>query len=263
MLRENALKKQLQLGETVFGLFCSIPHPTLVEMIAAAEYDFVIIDTEHVLINPETLENMLRAADASGITALVRVPDAAPNTILRVLDAGAQGVVIPHVRTREETQAAVRASRYHPQGLRSLNGGRPADFAKLDLPSYLDYANEQIMVVPMIENREGVANIADIASVPGVDMILEGAADLSQSYGVPWQTRSEIVQNALENVARASRERGVPYCAIPRATEDLTMWQERGVRAFVLGEERGTAFRALRTHLSTFRALEVQEETTL
>nr|WP_245884571.1 aldolase/citrate lyase family protein [Tumebacillus permanentifrigoris] len=261
-MRENALKKRLQLGETVFGLFCSIPHPTLVEMIAAAAYDFVIIDTEHVLINPETLEHMLRAADASGITALVRVPDAAPNTILRVLDAGAHGVVIPHVRTGAEAEAAVRASRYHPRGMRSLNGGRPADFAKVDLPSYLDYANEQIMVVPMIENREGVENIAEISAVPGIDMILEGAADLSQSYGVPWQTRSDIVQNALAQVAEITQKRGVPYCAIPRAAEDLVTWQGRGVRAFVLGEERGTAFRALRAHLHTFRTQVAQEETT-
>ncbi|ASS74026.1 siderophore biosynthesis protein SbnG [Tumebacillus algifaecis] len=253
MLRENVLKRKLQQGETVFGLICSVPHPTMVEMIAAADYDFVIIDTEHVLINPETLENMLRAADASGITALVRVQDAAPNTILRVLDAGAHGVVVPHVRTKEEAEAIVKASRYYPQGMRSLNGGRPADFAKIDLQGYLTYANEQVMVVPMIENREGVDNAADIASVPGVDMILEGAADLSQSYGLPWQTRSETVQSALAQAAAAVRAQGVPYCAIPRALEDVALWQERGVTAFVLGEERGTAFRALRTHLSTYR----------
>jgi 4-hydroxy-2-oxoheptanedioate aldolase len=258
MLRENLLKKKLHAGDTVFGLFCSIPHPALVDMIAAAGYDFVIIDTEHVLINPETLEHMLRAADAAGITALVRVPDAAPNTILRVLDAGAQGVVIPHVSTPELAEAAVRASRYHPLGMRSLNGGRPADFGKIDLRRYLDYANEQILVVPMIESREGVENSAEIAAVQGVDMILEGAADLSQSYGVPWQTTSEIVRTALASVAEAAQKHGVPYCAIPRAEEDLANWKRRGVRAFVLGEERGTAFRALRAQLS--QAVEKTEE---
>jgi len=254
MLRPNALKRKLQAGEPAFGLFCSIPHPTMVEMIGGAEFDFVIIDTEHVLINPETLEHMIRAAETVGITALVRVPDFAPNTILKVLDAGAQGVVVPHVKTREDVENIVKASRYYPQGERSLNGGRPALFGKRDLVSYLQYANDEILIVPMIEDREAVENIEEILSVPGIDMILEGAADLSQSYGVPWQTRGEIVREKLADVQAAAVRRGVPYCAIPRVPEDIGMWQERGVTAFVLGEERGTAFRALQGHLNTYQS---------
>ena len=89
MLTENQLKKVIQAGQPAYGLFCSIPSPTAIEMIAEAGFDFVIIDTEHVLVNPETLENMIRAGDALQITVLVRVGDTDPKGILRVLDAGA------------------------------------------------------------------------------------------------------------------------------------------------------------------------------
>lgn len=252
MLRENALKRKLREGKVVYGLFCSIPSPVMVEMIGCAEFDFVIIDTEHVLINPETLENMIRAAETANVTPLVRVADSNPGTILRVLDSGAQGVVVPHVQSREQAESIVRYSRYYPLGTRSLNSGRPGAFGKNDLVAYLQRANEEIMVVPMIESREGVDQIEDILSVTGIDMVLEGAADLSQSYGIPWQTRTEVVKAALQKVQSAAERHGVPYCAIPRAVEDMDMWREKGVRAYVLGDERGIAFRAIRNQLGMF-----------
>jgi len=253
LLRKNALKDKLQQGKTVYGLFCSIPSPVMVEMIGCAEFDFVIIDTEHVLINPETLENMIRAAETVNITPLVRVADDNPGTILRVLDSGAQGVVVPHVHSREQAENIVRFSRYYPLGTRSLNSGRPGAFGKNNLVEYMQRANEEIMVIPMIESREGVEHVDDILSVPGIDMVLEGAADLSQSYGVPWQTRGELVKDALQKIQAAAHAHGVPYCAIPRAPEDIELWRERGVRVFVLGDERGIAFRAMQNQLRTYR----------
>jgi staphyloferrin B biosynthesis citrate synthase len=253
MLKTNRLKAKLRQQEPVHGLFCSIPTPVHVEMIGCAGFDFVIIDTEHTLVNPETLENMIRAAEGVDLTPLVRVPEKNPGAVLQALDAGAQGVVVPHVRCREEAEAAVRAARYYPEGERSLNGGRVPGFGTLPLPEYIRRANEEVMVVPMIEDREGVGNAEEILSVPGVDMVLEGAADLSQSYGVPWQTRHEQVREGLRRVQEAAVQQGVPYCAIPRAPEDYDTWREAGVYAFVLGEERGISFRAIRSHLEGFQ----------
>jgi 2-keto-3-deoxy-L-rhamnonate aldolase RhmA len=253
LLRTNVLKQKLQAGETVCGLFASIPSPVSVEMIGCAGFDFVIIDTEHVCINPETLEHMIRAAEAVGLTVLVRVPDGSPGPILRALDAGAQGIVVPHVRNKEDAEAVLQASRYFPLGNRSLNGGRPAAFGNLNLQTYMQTANEEIMVVAMIEDREGVNRVEEILSVPGIDMILEGAADLSQSYGIPWQTRAPLVREALRSVQERAKKQGIPYCAIPRAEEDIQEWNGRGVKAFVLGDERGIAFRALASQRNTFQ----------
>ncbi len=252
MPQPNRLKQALRAEQPVFGLFCSTPVPIVVEMIGCAGFDFVIIDTEHALVNPETLENMVRAADVVGLTALVRVPDASSGAILRALDAGAGGVVVPRVRSLDDAQRAVTASRYYPDGERGLNAGRTAEFGKIDLNGYVQMANREILVVLMIEDRQGVEALPEILSVPGIDLILEGAADLSQSLGIPWQTRHPLVREALQRIQTTARQHDVPFCAIPRVLEDVGHWLQQGVRAFVLGDERGIAFRALQAHLRQF-----------
>jgi 4-hydroxy-2-oxoheptanedioate aldolase len=254
VLKENQLKRKLRRGEQVFGLFCSIPAPASVELAAAAGYDFVIVDTEHVLVNPETLEHMLRTAEAVGITPLVRIAHGDggdPKEILRALDGGAQGIVAPCVESAQAARRIVAACKYHPQGMRSLNGGRPGAFGKHSLAEYVPRANEEILVVPMIESLAGVQNIDAILDVAGIDFVLEGAADLSQSCGLPWQIAAQPVQQALEKVQQACARAAIPYCAIPRADGDYALWRGRGVSAFVLGDERGIAFRALRARLQT------------
>jgi 2-keto-3-deoxy-L-rhamnonate aldolase RhmA len=260
MLRINRLKQKLSEGRVVFGLFCSIPSPVVVEMIGCADFDFVIIDTEHMLVNPETLENMIRAAEAVDITALVRVSEVNPKEILRALDGGAQGIVVPYVESKEQAESIVRACRYSPLGQRSLNGGRPGSFGKHSLSSYIQRANEEIMVVPMIESAAGVERAEHILSVPGIDMVLEGAADLSQSYGVPWQTRAPVVKEGLQRIYAAADRWNVPYCAIPRVVGDFAEWRELGVRAYVLGDERGISFRAMSAHLQSFIKEDVRGE---
>ncbi len=256
----NRVKQKLREGAPVFGLFASIPSALMVEMVGCSGYDFIIIDLEHVCINPETLEHMIRAAELTGLTAMVRVPEPNPKVILRALDAGALGIVVPHVETKEQAAGIVRACKYGPDGTRSLNSGRAGMFGKHDLAAYIRRANEQIMVVPMIESREGVSQAEQIAAVPGIDMVLEGAADLSQSCGVPWQTGAPVVQEGLRQVQAACRKQGVPYCAIPRRPEEYTYWRELGVKAFVLGDERGVSFRALRAHLHSFAPQQPEDE---
>ncbi|QDX30478.1 HpcH/HpaI aldolase family protein [Dickeya poaceiphila] len=258
MLRTNQLKRKLAAGTSVYGLIASIPSPVSVELIAEAGFDFVIIDSEHVLINPETVENMIRVAESYALTPLVRVADANPKTMLRLLDGGAQGIVLPMVEQAEQVQAAVRACHYYPQGERSLNSGRPGAFGKHSLAEYVALANREIMLVAMIESAEGVRQAEAIAAVAGLDMILEGAADLSQSLGLPWQTAAPPVQDALAEVRRAAKVHGVTYCAIPRQPDDHAHWREQGVRAFVLGDERGIAFRALQARLATTISAEGQ-----
>ncbi|MFP1960997.1 HpcH/HpaI aldolase family protein [Lonsdalea quercina] len=251
MLRVNALKRKLAARTPAYGLFASIPSPASIELIAEAGFDFVIIDTEHVLINPETVENMIRTAESYDLTPLVRVADGDPKTMLRLLDGGAQGIVLPMVEQAEQVREAVAACFYHPRGVRSLNAGRPGAFGKESLAEYVRRANQEILLVAMIESGAGVAQAEAIAAVEGLDMILEGAADLSQSLGMPWRIDESAVQNALTTVWRAAQQQGVPYCAIPRQSGDLERWRARGVGTFVLGDERGIAFRALQAKLAT------------
>ncbi len=255
MLGENQLRKKMLSGEQVFGVFSSIPSPTAVELIGESGFDFVIIDTEHVLTNPETLENMIRAAEAVHLTPLVRVEDTHPKRILKILDAGAQGIVLPMIEHAEEVRQVIQACKYHPLGKRSLNAGRPGAFGKNKafgsngLVDYMAFANQQIMIIPMIESITGVKNAKEIAAVDGVSFVLEGAADLSQSMGHPWEINHPEVQHALKEVLDVCKETGTPYCAIPRQDNQLQQWFDLGVKIFVLGDERGIAFRALCSRL--------------
>lgn len=253
MLQPNKLKAALAAGREVFGLINSLPLPLMTEMIGYAGFDFVILDLEHVGVNPQTLENMIRAAECAGTTALVRVPWVAPDIILRVLDAGAQGIVVPHVRSQTEAQLAIHSARYHPLGTRGIAGGRTTGFGSLTLPAYLERANRELMVVAMIEDRDGVDAIEEIVAVPGIDMVLEGAIDLSQSLGVPADAQHPSVQEAIRRVAQACHGRGVPFCAIPRAAGQCDYWREQGVHAFLLGDDRASAFRAMKQLLAGYQ----------
>uniref|UniRef100_A0AAU2VHG4 Aldolase/citrate lyase family protein n=1 Tax=Streptomyces sp. NBC_00003 TaxID=2903608 RepID=A0AAU2VHG4_9ACTN len=254
MLRPNAVKAKLAAGEEADGLFCSIPEPALVEMIGCAGYDFAVLDTEHLLVDPQQLENLIRAAEATGLTPFVRVPEGDPGAVLRALDAGAMGIVVPHVRSRADVDTAVRAARYAPEGMRSLNGGRGPGFGRIDPVAYMKQANAEVMVVALIEDAEGVAAIDSILAGGGIDMVLPGPADLSQSYGVPWQLRHPLVRDAVHAVQAACARHGVPFCAMATTPERRAHWRALGVTAFVLGEERDLAARALRGHVEGHRA---------
>jgi 4-hydroxy-2-oxoheptanedioate aldolase len=254
MLQINKFKTALARGEPQFGLINSVPAPLLVEMLGYAGYDFVLLDLEHVGVNPQTLENLIRAAECSGVTPLVRVPGALPEIILRVLDAGAQGIVVPHVRSAEEARRACEAARYHPRGSRGISGGRTTGFGTLKLTEYFERANTELTVAVMIEDKEGVEAIDEILAVPGVDLVIEGAIDLSQSYGVPGDAQHSAVRAAIRQVAECCREAGIPFCAVPRIEGEVEDWLGQGVRAFLVGDDRAVAFRALKAHLADLKA---------
>ena len=105
-----------------------------------------------------------------------------------------------------------------------------------------------------LQDREGVDNLDAILSVAGIDMVLEGAIDLSQSYGVPGQAQHPIVQDAVEKIAATCRHRNIPFCAIPRAPDQAAAWKECEVQAYLLWDDRGVSFRAIKAHLMTFRS---------
>jgi staphyloferrin B biosynthesis citrate synthase len=193
-------------------------------------------------------------AEAVDVTPFVRVPEADPAAVLRCLDAGAMGVVIAHVRRRADVNAAIRAARYAPEGMRSLGGGRVPGFGRIDLVEYVRMANAEIMAVPMIEDEHAVADLPAILAGGSVDLILEGAADVSQAYGVPCQTRHPTMRGAVRRIHAVCAQAGVPFCAIPRTRDDHAQWRAAGVRAFVPGEERGLAARTLREHLADHRS---------
>lgn len=203
-MRKNRLKEILGNGGTVYGTFVSTPEIAVVEMIGWAGYDFVIIDMEHSPINFGHLPSLFSAANNVDLVPLVRVGTSAANPILRVLDSGAMGVMVPHVRNREEAMAIVRASRYPPQGARGVSGAsRAAHYGHKNFIEHAQESNSEILTIALIEDKAGVDAIDEIIDVSGLDVICPGAGDLSAGLGLLGQPQHPSVQADVAKVVEA------------------------------------------------------------
>lgn len=248
----NSLKVRLQSGERLHGLFCCTPSSLLVEFIAHAGFDYVILDTEHSLANPADLDHMILAARASGIAALVRVSLERADLVAPLLDAGAEGIVFPRVGSGEEAARAVALCHYPPSGKRGLSVHRHIGYHSDRLAERNRSADGRVLVAAMIEDDAGLETCGAIAEVPGIDILMEGAADLSAALGLPWQTRHPRVLEAIERIAAAAQAAGIAFCAIPREGADYRKWLERKVSLFVLGTDRGVIRKGLSAHLENY-----------
>lgn len=248
-----SLKSRIASGDECFGLFCSIPSAVALEQVAAAGYDFAIIDLEHTLISPEQLEALILAARATQLQVLVRVPPQAPHLVLQLLDAGVAGIVFARVDDAAQAQQAVELCHYGPQGMRGLNATRASRYGLDGLLEATQQAANDTLVVVMVESQQGLDNADTIAAVAGVDVVLEGAADLSQALGLTWQTGHPRVRTAVEQVCAATQAAGKTFCAIPRELRDMQRWRSHQVSMFVIGDDRGIMRRAHLAHLTAHK----------
>ncbi|MBS7691232.1 4-hydroxy-2-oxovalerate aldolase [Pseudomonas lalucatii] len=251
MLRPSTVFAQLERGETVYGLLNSLASPLLCEMIGHAGYDFVILDLEHLLRDGDELMHCLRACEAAGLAPWVRVPEVDDKLIGRLLDAGAEAIVLPRVESAAEVARAVAAAQFPPQGRRGISGGRNTGFGALALADYIALSNRQPRIVPMIESAAGLAALPQILAVPGLAMVLEGALDLALDLGVGPAPLHPQVWQALQRMATACAAAGIPFCANPRSPEQHAHWCALGLRSFLAGEDRGLLHQALKARLQT------------
>jgi len=183
----SGFRGELLAGRTKIGMTCLSGAPQMVELIGFQGFDFVMIDQEHSDgIGRRELNELIRAADAAGIPALVRVANQGADTILQALDAGAIGIIAPHVTSRADAEALVRAAKYAPEGQRGMcpqiRAARFGGYAVWN--DYWPIANEETLVIALIEDPEGMAQVDAIAATPGVDAIWIGTADLGQAMGL-------------------------------------------------------------------------------
>ncbi len=207
-MQVNTTKQKLREGKVVFGAIVGDGAPATVEVLGRIGFDFIMIDGEHGSLSLLEVEHLVRACETAGITPLARVPDHQPSTILRFLDRGVQGVIVPHVNTRAQAEAVVKAARYYPDGQRSIGSTRAHDYSiGVSRAESARWLNEQVMVIPMIEHVDAVAALDEILGVPGIDVIHCAPNDLAQSMGFPEE--EEVVKVRMEVVARC-RAAGVP-----------------------------------------------------
>jgi 2-keto-3-deoxy-L-rhamnonate aldolase RhmA len=249
----DSLKRQLADGTHTVGTWLSIGHPSVAEVSASLGFDFLLVDTEHTTMSLETVENMVRAADAAeGETpTVVRVPWNDPVRVKRVLDIGVDGVMVPMVETADEASELVSATRYPPEGKRGIAAGRAADYG-LHFEEYVHEANGSILTIVQIETETGLANVDEIAAVNGVDALFVGPADLSGSLGVFGEWESDRLVDAIDEVVASAREADTPVGTLTLEREDITVRIEQGFDFLIVGKDTATLAAANREALAEY-----------
>lgn len=213
IMRRNHAKARLAAGESSIGTWLALPSPEAAGFVAQLGFDWLTIDAEHNPIDILTMSRMFSEIASAGVAPMVRIPWNSPENFKRVLDAGAWGIVVPMVNTREEAERAVEATRYHPLGRRSVGGGRHAMNFGTDSKTYYTNANEEILLVIQIEHIEGVENIDEIFSVPGIDACFIGPNDLAASMGiglgVSLEDDTPQLVEAIQHIREAATRHGI------------------------------------------------------
>jgi len=207
----NHVKQRVRRGQACFGSLLNFGDPLVAELMASVGFDWLLVDTEHGPIDLATLATMFATITRYPCAPLVRVPALDEESVKRVLDAGAWGVLAPNVRTREEAERLVRACKYPPAGTRSLGAGRFALSFKTDAPTYFARANDEILVIAQIEHVDAVGNIDAILSVPGVDACYVGPNDWCASAGLApsLEPPHPEFEDAMRTVLAAATRHGV------------------------------------------------------
>lgn len=198
----NKLLERLKTKKSIIGMQCFTGNAALVEIMGFSGFDWVSIDMEHTTISFADVENLTRAAEVSGMIPLVRVMDNDPLLIMKSLDAGGAGVIVPHVQTAADLKKALASARFAPDGDRGKCGQVRGSRYGADGVAWKDYwrkANADVIIMPLVEEREGVENLDEILAVDGVDVLWLGIGDLAQSYGVPGQ---DLLHEPLLSVAK-------------------------------------------------------------
>lgn len=215
-MNSNRMKAKLLAGEPAFGCSIMIPSPQMVEMVAHAGFDWVLIDLEHGTITLETAELMIMAAEASGITPIARPRSNRKADISSIMDRGAMGVQVPHVNSAADARNAVSAVRFGPGDNRGLAAGTRPDSYGLSksMDEFVAESNAQTLVCVQLEHAAAIENVDEILTVDGVDVFFIGPSDLSQSMGHPGDPKAEPVARAIEGtlakITAAGKIPGMP-----------------------------------------------------
>ena len=251
LVRINKTKAKARAGEMAFGAAVSLDSADTVEVIGALGFDYVTFDLEHEAFDEKAVVNCIRAAETYDLTPIVRVPYN-PDLILRMLDAGAQGIHVTRINDKVEVQSVVEACLFHPQGKRSFFAtARSGNFGiGLTEEEYAEQSNKETIVMVQVEEVSGLRNMGGIVSVPSVDAIQVGPKDLWQSMGMPDR---ETVQKAVERII-TSAVRGGRWASMyawddEDLEEQIVLYKRLGVR-FVTVSARQLLIRGGQSYLA-------------
>lgn len=231
---KNSLKEKLKEGKVVHGTFVGIGHPDVTEWLSHLGFDWLLLDAEHGPLDFQTLQRLMQAMNGTNCIPIVRPQWNDAVIIKRVLDIGAYGVLVPWVNSREDAENVVRACKYPPEGLRGVGPRRAAMFD----PTYLETANDEILIIVQVETAEAIKNLEEILSVPGIDACYIGPWDLSCSlgFGVPPKWDDPRYLEVFDTVLKVAERCGKP--AGMYASVDNIKWAiEKGFRLNTISDD--------------------------
>ncbi len=231
MLRENFIRKKLATGNPVLGTWVTIPSLTVVDIIAHAGMDFVVLDAEHGPLNFETAQMMMAVCEAHQVSPVMRVSGVVGSEISKALDMGAHGVQVPNVASREEAAQAISFAHYAPLGVRGFSPfTRAGGYSAADAARLPQRANENTLLAIHIEGKEGLKNMDEIVALSDLDIIFIGAFDLSHSLGVPGDIMHPKVIRAVKEISNKSKNQGKVVGTIAHTKEQAQIFLACGVQ---------------------------------
>lgn len=256
-MKTNHLKTLWKEKKVAIGFWASLGSAEIVENAAALNFDWILIDTEHGMSSYENCLPLLRAMNGSKATSVVRIPGFQDTTPLkRVLDMGAEGVLVPQIKTAEDIVKIVNACRYPPMGERGIGNGRAAKYG-LDFNDYFARSNEEIAVIVQIETAEAVENIDSIFEVPGLDAALVGPADLSAALGCTFEWDSPVYTDAVDTILNAAKKANKPIGFFCGTIKDAKLRLEQGFQFVNIADDINLVSRGM---VRAFKDLENEKE---
>lgn len=243
------LRARLAADEPVYGLWITLESPSITEMAVAVGLDWVVIDAEHGHLDWRDIVNHIRAAVRSHTVVMVRIAESNAALVKRVLDIGADGIVVPWMESADEVAEIVRFAHYPPAGVRGIGGERATVWGKC-FAQHVTEADESVLVVPIIESVKASDSIDDIATVPGVDLYYFGPADFSATAGHAGEWEGGDVAQRILTAKDAIRANGRQCGLLGTSNADLQQRLDQGFRVLGFGLDSGMLFRGLNDCLS-------------
>lgn len=230
------LKARIASGAPLLGTFLKTPHPHVVEVLGGCGFDLLCLDAEHAPFDRGDIDACVAAARAVKLPIVVRVPDSAPHGILNALDCGADGVVVPHIRTVAEARAVALAARYTTGGRGYAGSSRAAGYGSVGMQDHRAASARRTVVIAQIEDAEAVEAIDGIATVDGIDALFIGRIDLTIALGCT-SPDDPVVVAACDCVVAAAVAAGRPVGMFLSRPADAPLWTAKGVTLFLLGSD--------------------------
>jgi 2-keto-3-deoxy-L-rhamnonate aldolase RhmA len=258
-MRTNWVREKLRAGKPSIGSFMGLGSPNVAGLLAYAGFDWLIIEMEHNGLDMAQVETILMAMSGTDAIPIVRVPSTDHVFIQRSLDIGAMGIVVPLLRTAEEAEAVVRATRYPPQGSRSFGPLRASNYA-LDYPDYMARANDNILVGFILETPEALENLEEIADVEGIDFIFLGLFDLCLLYGLnPLHMPFPEIDAAVQRALKVGREHNIAVGIGVTTPDALRRREAEGFCFLSYGSDYQMLADSARAGVSAFEAISSDE----